>query len=85
MSLFLPSHSGIKFIPLRTPGGELILESGLFVKIKKMTPESDSITGPQHIQPSSSAAPVMNTSLNDSKQLIDVAEVYENQYTNIDD
>ena len=50
-----------------------------------MTPESDSIAGPQHIQPSSSAAPVMNTSLNDSKQLIDVAEVYENQYTNIDD
>ena len=26
---------GIKFIPLRTPGGELIPGSGLFVKIKK--------------------------------------------------
>ena len=28
-------HAGIKFIPLRTPGGELIPGSGLFVKIKK--------------------------------------------------
>lgn len=26
---------GIKYIPLRTPGGELIPESGLFLKIKK--------------------------------------------------
>ena len=30
-----PCSLGIKFIPLRTPGGELILESGLFVQIKK--------------------------------------------------
>ena len=28
-------NAGIKFIPLRTPGGELIPGSGLFVKIKK--------------------------------------------------
>ena len=28
--------AGIKFIPLRTPGGELIPGSGLFVQIKKM-------------------------------------------------
>ena len=28
-------HTGIKFIPLRTPGGELIPGSGLFVRIKK--------------------------------------------------
>ena len=40
---------GIKFIPLRTPGGELIPESGLFVQIKKkklssltQQPEEDS-------------------------------------------
>ena len=31
----LNSALGIKFIPLRTPGGELIPGSGLFVKIKK--------------------------------------------------
>ena len=29
--------AGLKFIPLRTPGGELIPGSGLFVKIKKAT------------------------------------------------
>ena len=28
-------YPGIKFIPLRTSGGELIPESGLFVRIKK--------------------------------------------------
>ena len=28
-------YSGIKFIPMRTPGGELIPGSGLFVRIKK--------------------------------------------------
>ena len=26
---------GIKYVPLRTPGGELIPESGLFLRIKK--------------------------------------------------
>ena len=31
---------GIKFIPLRTPGGELIPGSGLFVQIKKTTESS---------------------------------------------
>ena len=45
----LSSFPGIKFIPLRTPGGELIPESGLFVQIKKkklssltQQPEEDS-------------------------------------------
>ncbi len=30
-----PIHTGVKFIPMRTSGGELIPEAGLFVKIKK--------------------------------------------------
>lgn len=34
-------HAGMKFIPLRTPGGELIPGSGLFVKIRK----ADAVSG----------------------------------------
>ena len=34
-SVFLSVCPGIKFIPLRTSGGDLIPESGLFVRIKK--------------------------------------------------
>ena len=34
--LVLVTDVGIKFIPLRTPGGELIPGSGLFVQIKKI-------------------------------------------------
>ena len=30
-----PSNAGLKYIPLRTPGGELIHQSGLFVRIRK--------------------------------------------------
>ncbi len=33
--MYVHVHTGIKFVPLRTPGGELIQESGLFVYIKK--------------------------------------------------
>ena len=93
LSLFLPIHSfysGIKFIPLRTPGGELILESGLFVQIKKTSVQNDSTLGLQEIQPlivsSTSEQPgnVKDPS-NDNNQLTCDAEVYDNQYTNIDD
>ena len=35
MNLMMYFVAGIKFIPLRTPGGELIPGSGLFVQIKK--------------------------------------------------
>ena len=35
MGLHTCMTAGIKFIPLRTPGGELIPGSGLFVQIKK--------------------------------------------------
>ena len=34
---------GVKYIPLRTPGGELISESGLFLRIKMEAEEG----GPQ--------------------------------------
>ena len=34
--MYFSFHPGIKFIPLRTSGGELIPDSGLFVRIKKM-------------------------------------------------
>ena len=33
----IPTLSGVKFVPLRTSGGELIQGSGLFVKITKET------------------------------------------------
>lgn len=35
-------YAGIKFIPLRTPGGELIPGSGLFVKIKNESKDKTS-------------------------------------------
>lgn len=38
-------YVGIKFIPLRTPGGELIPGSGLFVKIKKFTKSKEKTSG----------------------------------------
>ena len=77
-------YSGIKFIPLKTPGGELILESGLFVRIKKTstTTQSDGHTqGLHHEQPGNDEEP----SLNGDNQIICDAEVYENQFINIDD
>ena len=37
---------GIKFVPLRTNGGELIPESGLFVKIKKVEGEEEDFVTP---------------------------------------
>ena len=43
---------GIKFIPLRTPGGELIPGSGLFVQIKKTA--AATTTGAQAEQPEAS-------------------------------
>ena len=91
ISLFLSTHSfysGIKFIPLRTPGGELILESGLFVQIKKTSVESDSALGLQQIQPLSSTSKQPGNAKdpsNDNNQLTCEVEIYENQYTNIDD
>ena len=37
MPYLIPKLPGVKFIPLRTSGGELIQGSGLFVKISKET------------------------------------------------
>ncbi len=39
-------NPGIKFVPMRTGGGELIPESGLFVRIKKTTSSPDRTTSP---------------------------------------
>ena len=36
------SSEGIKYIPLRTPGGELIIESGLFLRTKMEAEEGGS-------------------------------------------
>jgi len=39
-------NSGIKFVPMRTNGGELIPESGLFVRIKKIVDYRSPPTSP---------------------------------------
>ncbi len=91
--------AGLKFIPLRTPGGELILESGLFVQIKKIsaTTQSDGTLRLHHYDDDSQPLSISTTqeqpenvaeetSLNDGNQLNTCdAEVYEKQFTNIDD
>ena len=45
LSLCVSYIAGIKYIPLRTPGGELIPESGLFLRIKKEEEEGSQGAG----------------------------------------
>ena len=45
IAIIILLYAGIKFVPLRIPGGELIPGSGLFVKVKKFTESKEKTSG----------------------------------------